>query len=104
MDTPRTPENQPPKLGTSQCRAKSSRRKGGRRKKSDTNRKRTVQVTKGAEAINTATINALTAPSADIETAGPSENGEDRYSKPAGLSHPKRKEVMRYDVREKTCR
>ena len=58
-------------------------------------------MTKGAEAINTATINALTAPSADIETAGPSENGEDRYSKPAGLSHPKRKEVMRYDVREK---
>ena len=101
MDTPRTPENQPPKLGTSQCRAKSSLRKGGRRKKSGTNRKRTVPETEEAEAINPATINALTDPNADIETAGPSEDGEDRYSKPAGLSHPKRKEIMRYDVRER---
>ncbi len=105
MDTPRTPEYQPPMVGTSQCRAPSPLSNGGRRRHSGTKRKRTVRRAKAAELTDPETINALTAPSADIETAGPFEDGEDGDSKPAGLSHPKRslkrKEVRRYDVRER---
>ena len=101
MDTPGTPEHQPPKVGTGQCRASSPLRKGGRRRNSGTKRKRTVPKANTAEPTNPEIINALPAPSADVETAKPSENSEDRYSKPAGLSQPKRKEMRRYDVRER---
>ena len=105
MDTPRTPEYQPPTVGTSQRRAPSPLSKGGRRKDSGTKRKRTVRKAKPTELTDPETINALTAPGVDIETAGPSKDGEDMDSKPADPSHPKRsskrKEIRRYDVRER---
>lgn len=103
MDTPRTPEYQSPKVGTSQRRAPSPLSKGRRLRHSGTKRKRTVRKAKPSEMTDPETMNALTVPSIDLETAGPSEDGEDVDSKPAGLSLPrcssKRKEIRRYDVR-----
>ena len=105
MDTARTPEYQPPKVGTSQRRAPSPLSKGGRRRHSGTKRKRTVRRANVAKLTDREKINALTAPSADIETVRPSEDGEGGDSKSANLSHPKRsferKEMRRYDVRER---
>ena len=105
MDTPGSPEYQLPKVGTSQCRAPSPLSKGGRPRHSGTKRKRTVLPAKAVEPTGPETTNALPAPSADIETAGPSEEGEDGNSKPAGIFNPKtlskRMEMRRYDVRER---
>ena len=105
MDIPGTPEYQLPKVGTSQCRAPNPLWKEGRPRHSGTKRKRTVLQAKAAEPTRPETANALPAPSAAIETAGPSKEGEDGNSKPAGIFYPKtslkRMEMRRYDVRER---
>ena len=105
MDDLRTPEYQPPTVGIGQRRATNPPSKGGRRRYSGTKRKRTVRKANPAELTNPETINALTAPGVDIETAEPSKDGQDMDSKPAHSSHPKRlskrKEISRYNVRER---
>ena len=105
MDTPGTPEYQLPKVGTSQRKAPSSLSKGGRPRHSGTKRKRIMLQVKAAEPTGPETTSALPAPSADIETAGPSEEVDDGNLKPAGIFYPKtslkRMEMRRYNVRER---
>ena len=105
MDTLKTFESQPREVGTSQREDPSPISKGGRRRHRGTKRKRIVRRDKAAGLTKPETINAPTAPIADVGTAGPSGEGGNEDQKPSGLRHtehlPKGEAMRLYDVRQR---